>query len=394
VPLAPFMTLAVQGLLFGMLLSQPLRDASGVVLLGLLFFERVSGGESPRIPTRWIVAVAAFLAANALSAWAGDDRAASVAELRFYPLGLLVFIGAHRVTRERWSGISAVVLVLVVLFAADTLAEYVRGTSWLRPRVPMWGRFQGALRYPSDISLLPFLLPIGAAALVGKGWWRLVAGAVVVALVAAAVSLSGTRSALAALLVIGAAAGWLQGRARLGLAVIAIALLAALGIARFAKATAPKRLVSAATYRDERRPSQWRAAMYLFRERPLLGHGPHSFKRILAERPMDPVLRQVDRRYAPYPHDIYLEALCGTGVIGFVTLVALLGLGLRSLYAARRVSAMARAGAASLSAVAAVGLFDLSLGRDWVQLCFWLPLGIACAFSSSGAESRDPPRPR
>ena len=392
-PLAPFITLAVQGLLAGTLLSQPLRDASGVVLLGLLFFERVSGRDSPRIPTRWVLVVAAFLAANALSAWASDGLDAFT-ELRFYPLGLLIFIGAHRVTRERSSGIAAIVLALVILLAADTVAQSVTGTSWLRPRVPMWGRFQGALRYPSDISLLPFLLPIGAAALTGSGWWRLAAGAVAVALVAAAVSLSGTRSALAALVVIAAAAGWLQGRARLGLVVIAIALIVALGVAGVAKATAPKRLVSAATYRDERRPSQWRAAIYLFRERPLLGHGPHSFKRILSERPNDPVLRQVDRRYAPYPHDIYLEALCGTGVVGCATLVALLGLGLRTLYAARRVSATARAAAASLSSFAAVGLFDLSLGRDWVQLCFWLPLGIACALSPSGAESRDPPRPR
>jgi putative inorganic carbon (hco3(-)) transporter len=391
-------TIAVELFLVGTLLSQPLRDLAGVALLGLLLYERIRGVEPQRIPTRWVIAIVAFLVVNVISAWTSADPQQAFADLRFYPLGVLVFLGVERVTRDDWRGVAAVVLGLVVVFAADTILQYWLGRSWLRPQIPMWGRFQGALQYPSDISLLPLLLPIGAAALADGGRTRIVAAASAVTLVAAAVSLSGTRIALAALVVTAATAGSLQRRARLGLALLAIAAVVAVGTAGLAKATAPKRLLAAETYRSERRPSQWRAAIMLFRERPLLGQGPHSFKRILSERRNDPVLRRVDRRYAPYPHDVYLEALAGTGILGFVALAGLLGLGLRTLYRQRTTSAIARAALASLASFAAVAIFDLSLSRDWVQLAFWLPLGIACAVSSDGAsaarESTGRPHPR
>ena len=392
-----WIAITVELFIVGTLLSQPLRDASGVALLGLLLYERFAG-DPPRIPTAWTMAIVAFLGVNVLAAYASDDPRQAFADLRFYPLGVLVFLGVQRVAREEWRALGGVALGLVLLLAADLIAQYLLGTSWLRPRAPMWGRFQGALQYPSDVSLLALLLPIGAAALVDLGRAAIVAAAGSVMLVAAAVSLSGTRIALAALLVAAATAGSLQRRARVGALLIAVAVLGAIATAGLAKATAPHRLVTADIYRLERRPSQWKAAIALFRERPLLGHGPHSFKRILAERRNDPVFRAVDRRYAPYPHDVYLETLAGSGVLGFFALVALLALGLRALHAERRRSAIARAALASLASFVVVAVVDLSLSRDWVQLSLWLPLGIGCALNRdravAGEGARDPRLPR
>ena len=47
--------------------------------------------------------------------------------------------------------------------------QVLSGKSLLRANAPMWGRFQGALVYPSDVSLLALLLPIGSVALFGRG---------------------------------------------------------------------------------------------------------------------------------------------------------------------------------------------------------------------------------
>ena len=43
----------------------------------------------------------------------------------------------------------------------------------------------------------------------------------------------------------------------------------------------------------------------------------------------------------------------------------------------------------SLGIFAVIGAFDMSLVKDWVQFCFWLPLGIACALDIApvGRES-------
>jgi len=167
---------------------------------------------------------------------------------------------------------------------------------------------------------------------------------------------------------------------------------------RSAAPTAPHRLFSPQTYRAEKRLSQWQAAWMLFREAPILGKGPHTFRSIVRARHGEQnAVGRVDIETAPYPHDIYLEALCGTGIVGLAALLALLGRGFADLWRRWREPA-ARAAFTSLAVFAAIGLFDLSLVKDWVQLCFWLPLGVAAALSAErgvdDAARSDPPLPR
>ena len=385
-PLLPLIEPAVYGLLAGTLLSQQLRDVSAVALLALLVWERFTRDvdESTQPLSRsWVVTVAGFLAANLLSAWVSADRDASFEQLRFYPLGLLIFLGTRRVVGAgRWRSLAVVVLAMVAVFSTDTIWQWFHGQSFLRDRAPMWGRFQGSLVYPSDVSLLPILLPIGAAIVLEGGRWRIAVAIAAVALVSAAASLSGTRSAWVGLLCIVAAAGWTQRRAALGVAMLAIIMAVSVLAARATTTTAVERLFSARAYRAEKRLVQWQAAIMLFREAPILGNGPHSFRRIVRARHGEKtVVGRVELDYAPYPHNIYLEALCGTGAVGCVALLALLARGLTGLYR-RRDHPIARAALTSLGALAAIGFFDLSLVKDWVQLCLWLPLGIASASES------------
>jgi len=372
--------IAFDALLVGMLFWQPLRDVAAVGLLLLL----VADAGEP-LSDEWTWSVGAFLAVNLLAAVASADVEASLAELRFYPLGLLVFLGGRRtIAAGGGDRVAVVVVAMLVVFTLDEARQYLTGRSFLRASTPMWGRFQGALVYPSDVSLLALLLPIGSLALFGRDGLRAAAGALVCALVATAVSLSGTRVGFLALVIFAICAGWIHGRPRLSAAIVAIAVTIVIATAGLGLGTVASRTLSASTYRAENRLPQWRAAIELFRESPLLGQGPHGFRDIVRARHREPAFRGVHLKWAPYPHNIYLEALCGTGLFGLAALAWLMSHGARHLWRAGRDRALARAALVSLGAFAAVGLFDLSLVKDWVQVAFWLPLGIAAGGSAGG----------
>ncbi|MGH7898722.1 MAG: hypothetical protein ACREQQ_12265, partial [Candidatus Binatia bacterium] len=135
------------------LLSQTVRDAAALGLLALLAIERLTG-KTEALPATWLRPVVAFLGVNLLSAWWSADPAASFEQLRFYPIGLLVFLGARRVVAAGgFYRVSAVVLGLIVIFGADEISQFLRGRSLLREQAPVWGRFQGSLVFPSDVSL-------------------------------------------------------------------------------------------------------------------------------------------------------------------------------------------------------------------------------------------------
>ena len=396
---------AFYGLLVGMLFWAPLRDASALALLFLLLSEPTAskGPASGPLPRAWSWPVGAFLAANVVSAAASVDPKSAFAALRFYPLGLLVFLGARRsIAAGGGQRLAAVLVAILGTFLLDGISQLLIGQSWLRASIPMWGRLQGALVYPSDVSLLVFLLPIASITLFGREAWKLAAGVLLVALVGAAVSVSGTRTAFGALVLFGLAAGWIHGLLRISVAMVAVATAVVITTASIGPATVVRRMVSEKTYKAENRSPQWKAATALFREAPILGHGPHSFRDIVKARHHERQFRRVWLKYAPYPHNIYLEALCGTGVFGLAALLWLLAAGVRHLYR-RRAEPLARAALTSLVAFAAVGVFDLSLVKDWVQLSFWLPLGIAAGLSAGGyaspltssgaAEPTSPPLP-
>jgi O-antigen ligase len=206
----------------------------------------------------------------------------------------------------------------------------------------------------------------------------------------------------------GGAAGWIYGRPRLSAALLAVALVVFVATAGLGFATVARRMLSPATYRAENRLPQWHAAVVLFRESPILGQGPHSFRDLVTARHREPDFRRIQLKYAPYPHDIYLEALCGTGVCGLAALLWLMCTAAAALHR-RRATPMARAALVSLAAFAAIGVVDLSLVKDWVQVAFWVPIAVAAGLSSGGddeeattlgrsagdvAASASPPLPR
>ena len=360
--------LLVVGLAAAILYSALLRDVFAGTLLAVLLWERLFSAEESRDRVADVTVamfVAITLATALLSRWPEE----ALLDLRFYPYGILLFFGARRVAEAgRTEAIALAVLVLVAILALDVVAQVATGASLLTGRTPVWNRYTGSFPFPADIALLPILLPLTADARVA--WWM---RPLAFALVTAAVAASGTRAALLALAFV-AAAETLTRHRRAAMTTFAILFF---GFA-FAAVIAPgpaERLFGLGGG-AEHRLVQWKSSLEAASEAPLLGHGPHSFRRLALERIAsgDPAFAAIDLRYAPYPHSVYLETLVGSGIAGLTALLAVLALPFRRALGDATPVVAARI---AVAAFAWVALFDMSLKKDWVELAFWLPLGVA-----------------
>jgi O-antigen ligase len=381
--------MSLYAVLGGILLSPTIRDVAALVLLCALTYQRIGSSDSGR----FTIPVAAFIAANVVSAATSDDPAASFDALRFHPIGLLVYFGAlNLVARGGCRRLAVAVLIMITILGADCLWQFHHGSSLLRGHVPIDGRYMGSLAHPTDVSILPILFPLSFPLFADRRGALIAVGAI--ALITAAVSVSGTRAAWLAVLLSMAAFGWISGKASAwAVALCAAALSISLVIAATTASSAPQRLFSFASYRGDQRILQWRAAWELFRDAPVFGHGPQSFRRrsafegSLGREPFE----RMDLASSPYPHNIFLEALQSTGVVGLATFVALLLSPLRALTSVGAAGSCSRPAVASLGLLATVGLVDLSLTKDWVQACLWLAIGIAAgAVSQSGSVAPSP----
>lgn len=116
----------------------------------------------------------------------------------------------------------------------------------------------------------------------------------------------------------------------------------------------------------------WLAAWQMFLDAPLLGHGPGAFSQLYSYYAADarlPTWIDPDPRHAPWAHSLYLELLAERGLAGLLSFVAAIVLAVRRLWQSRTAGApMAAWPAALVSALFAflvVGLFDMSLLRQW-----------------------------
>lgn len=258
------------------------------------------------------------------------------------------------------------------------------------------GRSSGSFGIPNSLAaLLVLLLPVMLAAAAGPGsrWRRGLAG-LLAAVYALGLVLTISRGAWLAcgaalavwpLLVPGR--GW---RARLGLALAAVAGAAAAGAALYlAVPQVKERFDGLVRDQGERtRPIMWRGAWALFREAPLTGTGGGSYN-ILFERHRPAGFRDEPQ----WPHNDYLNVLSDYGVAGFGLLAT--GLGLAGWAAARRRPEGARAEAGTRALLVGLFGFGLTMLIDFhlkiPALAMIAALALAELFRRLGSEP--PPRP-
>jgi hypothetical protein len=140
------------------------------------------------------------------------------------------------------------------------------------------------------------------------------------------------------------------------------------------------------------RASLWRAAMTLWRERPLLGVGPDNFRRryeaVLSPSPTGEPY--TDTRI--HANSLYFETLADLGLVGLAALGGIAVALLRSLRRHRESACVAGLGCA----VAAVAFFVHGLLDYFFEFTplfglFWVTLGLAAAFEAPPPTLRAPP---
>ena len=133
----------------------------------------------------------------------------------------------------------------------------------------------------------------------------------------------------------------------------------------------------------------WGEAWELFAERPLQGSGAGSFE-VAHRRVQDVFVPAVE------PHDVPLQFLAGTGILGFVLFLAVVGAAAAAASGAlRRAEDEERAAAVALTVVTAVYLLHALVDYNWDFLAVTAPVlvaaGALAAVSRPLAEARRRP---
>ncbi|MDQ7029827.1 MAG: O-antigen ligase family protein [Ardenticatenia bacterium] len=132
----------------------------------------------------------------------------------------------------------------------------------------------------------------------------------------------------------------------------------------------------------------WRAALAMWRERPLLGHGPDTFRQRYGSYLGLPAW---DRRL--HANNLYLELLSGVGLVGLAGFAAFVLASGRDLWRSWRhampdEATLAAGVVAGVLAFTVHGLLDAFLGFTPTASLFWLLLGVGRALVERGERAR------
>ena len=299
-------------------------------------------------------------------------------------------------------GVFILILCTVLIVALDLILQ--RWTGWsLGGRVlegPGNVDQSGSLGNPNDLAAMTILLPIGLLALPqGRPVLHLAGVVATLACTNLAAVLTTSRQVL-----IGWCLGGLSGVVTPGRGSFpkgALLTLAVLVLGVFTLQFIGVPWLSTEGFREEfemtvesgvgtERSMQYRYAWWLFTERPWLGIGAGGFGEYWSlgiaegwtwnETPLPSVAM-------PWVHNLELEVLCETGIIGAAAFVLCIGhaiLGcVRGVRRGPEASTLARAVLGSGLVFLVIGLVDLSFIKDWVRVVFWLGLGLAAAAATS-----------
>src|SRR5262249_18393962 len=146
-----------------------------------------------------------------------------------------------------------------------------------------------------------------------------------------------------------------------GLAVVAVAA-DALGGFRLAHKVATD-------WQGSGRVALWAAALAMFRDAPVLGHGPTTFVlhyRAYLDALQLPAWIHVDPRVTPWAHTLYLELLAEQGIVGLLAFVAV---SVAALSMVARIRASRDSDLRCLGAAAGAA-FIADLIAAWLELSF------------------------
>ena len=354
-------------------------------LIGLALFSTLAVVTSSRASAAsWsplALTVVAFLSATALSTLVSEDIGRSVRfGTSFLPAMLLFFVVAEHCAGTRHIRLLYLTLSAVGLGLASTLLW----AAWHGPTKDL-NALVSSLRIPilivpNDLTFLAVIAPLSLVLLYRepRGVISICAAASIV-LSMCTICIFRSRTAALTMLVSLTCACLLTQRCRrllLSLAGFLGALLFALSLNAllFPESQLVTKIVNKGGSLG--RASYWKTAWRMFREAPLLGHGPHTFGLF---------------HKTPWAHNLYLEVLAEQGILGFIALGVVFTCGVSAAWKLQRTASgdahiFGTGALAGLLGFCSAAFVELSFLRQWVVITLFALLGVIAQLSSSPAK--------
>jgi O-antigen ligase len=339
-----------------------------------------------------VIAVTLFLVATILSsAGAGDVARSFRLSLPLLPALLVFLLGVCHVDRNE--DVAAVFAALAVcglaLGARVVLTALLHGSSDPAALVRRVG--SPLLLVPNDVVLLAIIAPLSLGLL---GWADRLPVRVIAAssLAITVTAILATQSRLAVLILVGTSWCFAVLRVR------RVAWLSALGMSAaivVGEAVRGWPLLQKHYLVANPRLALWATALAMFRDAPWLGHGPHTFGLLRAgylSRLTFPSWLHPDERVVPWAHNLYLECLAERGLVGFVTLIAVVVTGFRGTSTSAGTADEGRgrwlrdAASVAFGGFCVAAFLELTFLRQWVVLIFFTLLGVVGRRKETGIE--------
>jgi O-antigen ligase len=392
----------VCGYLIGVALPlAPAFDLPLAFLVVLATCAALSGGTQPNLSRSLaVIPVLAFIAARLVSSLAAPDALGSLQFLApFLPALLLFFVLSEWVgTRHH---ITAICVSLTV--AGFVLTTTLLAVSWLSDTsdADAWAHAapSSMLVVKNDITVVAILAPLALAA----AWLRphRVVQLIVIGFFASLIAVIGVVQSRTALLTtvvaIAAFAVLARGRSSTRRARVLLMLGGLVAVAVAVDALAGFRFAHKVIHdwQGSGRLALWAAALAMFRDAPLLGHGPSSYGlqyRAYLDALQLPAWIQVDPRVTPWAHNLYLELLAEQGIVGLVAFLALGAVGVSMIHRITRspdraLQCLGAAAGAAFIALLTAAAFELSFIRAWVTIMLFTLLGLLTTLTRSARET-------
>ncbi len=134
----------------------------------------------------------------------------------------------------------------------------------------------------------------------------------------------------------------------------------------------------------------WLAALSMFADAPLLGHGSHTYATLYntyKNKIEIPDWLIVDDRFTPWAHNLYLEILAEQGILGLTSLITLLIFGFKIAWETcnsyqKEIKILGLGAFLGLSTISMGAIFELSFIRHWVVIMLFSILGIIISLSN------------
>jgi len=137
----------------------------------------------------------------------------------------------------------------------------------------------------------------------------------------------------------------------------------------------------------------WHAAFTMFRENPLFGGGPFTFSpyyQDFLKAISYPSWIIVDKREIPWPHNLYLELLAGSGLIGLTSFLSLIVVIYYKLFYALKAQStdnlMIKALLSVITGFVVAALVETTFLRVWVLILFFALAGFVANATSTKAS--------